>query len=147
MRLSGKLLQDTRQVLESGYQHELYQQFQDQAARNWNQLHTALSDMIIVKQYMVNLTIGGASSTLSRKEQTASYNYCRENSKAHQVAPRMTREEPYLYCNLSYTVFISPQCRIPWTCCPRKGGVKEMPVQSDSITYRINDMRPWKDQN
>ena len=51
---------------------ESYQRFQDQAARNWNQLHTALSHMTIVKQYTVNLTIGGASSIPSRKEQTAS---------------------------------------------------------------------------
>ena len=32
--------------------------------------------------------------------------YCIEkNSNVPQVAPRMSREEPYLYCHLSYTFF------------------------------------------
>ena len=65
--------------------------------------------------------------------------YCRKNSNVPQVAPRTSREEPYLHCHLSYTIFfLFIHCRVPWTCFPRKRGVKEMPVQSDSIIYCIN---------
>ena len=53
--------------------NESYQLFQDQAPGNGNQLHTALPHKTIVKEPTVNLTIGGAGSILSRKEQTASH--------------------------------------------------------------------------
>ena len=58
----------------------------------------------------------------------------------------MTRERPYLHCHLSYTHFF-PRVDIHEAVSPRKGGVKEMPVQNDSIIRCINNTKPQKEQN
>ena len=69
-----------------------------------------------------------------------------KNSNVPQVAPRTTRERPYLHCHLSYTKFFF-SVESQELVSPGKGGVKEMPVQNDSIIYCIKYTKPQKEQN
>ena len=63
-----------------------------------------------------------------------------------QVATRKIWENTYLYCHLTYTILF-PQCRVPEPVSPGKGGVKEMPVQNDSIIICIERHESLKEQN
>ena len=63
-----------------------------------------------------------------------------------QVAARENLENTYLYCHLTYTILFS-QCRVPEPVSPGKGGVKEMPVQNDSIIIYIQWHKSPKEQN
>ena len=65
--------------------------------------------------------LGGASSTLKWNGIYITLtSFVREITTDPQVASGTTREEPYFYCHLSYTIFF-PQYRDPWTWFPRKG--------------------------
>ena len=73
-------------------------------------------------------TLGGASSILKWNGIHIAPTYIvREITTDPQIASGTTREEPYCYCHLSYTVFFS-SIEFPGLSSPRKGGVKEMPV-------------------
>ena len=85
---------------------------------------TSLSFITTTKPDAIDRTTGEASSILSRKENNCHISIVGINSNDLQVAPRTTREDPTA---ISLTHFFS-QCRIPGTCFPGKGGVKEMPV-------------------
>ena len=65
----------------------------------------------------------GASSRLSRKENNCIISIVGKHSNVPQVAPRTTREGPYLYCHLSYTILYSVE--FPWNRLPRKGRSEE----------------------
>ena len=61
--------------------------------------------------------------------------------------PRATRLQNIQFnCHLTYTLFLS-QCRVPEPVSPGKGGVKEMPVQNDSIIICIQRHKSPKEQN
>ena len=68
------------------------------------------------------------AADLSEKENNCIISIVGKHSNVTQVAPRTTREGPYLYCHLSYTNFLQVQSFLG-IVYPRKGGVKEMPVQ------------------
>ena len=53
---------------------------------------------------------------------------------------------PTYILDLTYTLFLS-QCRVPEPVSPGKGGVKEMPVQNDSIIICIQRHKSPKEQN
>ena len=72
--------------------------------------------------------------------------YCKENSNVPQVAPRTTREDSTSTA-ISLTQFFFSSVRSQELVSPGKGGVKEMPVQNDSIIYSIKYTKPQKEQN
>ena len=102
--------------------------------------YAPLSDITTTKPDARYLTTGEASSTLSRKENNCYISIVGINSNVPQVAPRTTREYPASTA-ISYTFFFL-QVESQELVSPRKGGVKEMPVQNDSIIYCIKYTKP-----
>ena len=68
------------------------------------------------------------------------------NSNVPQVAPRATREDPTSTAiSLTQIFFFSVESQE--LVSPGKGGVKEMPVQNDSLIYCIKYTKPQNEQN
>ena len=99
-----------------------------------------VSDITTTKPDAIHPTTGEASSTLSRKENNCYISIVGINSNVPQVATRTTREYPTSTA-ISYTFFF-PSVESQELVFPRKGGVKEMPVQNDSIIYCIKYTKP-----
>ena len=103
-----------------------------------------MSDITTTKPDAIHPTTGEASSTLSRKENNCYISIEGINSNVPQVAPRTTRE--YLTSTaISLTQFFF-QCRVPGTCFPRKGGVKEMPVKMIASFTALNTQNPRRNK-
>ena len=66
--------------------------------------------------------------------------YCRHTQKESTGSNQEKfREDTYLYCHLTYTqIFFLSSVELYEPVSPGKGGVKEMPVQNDSIIHYIN---------
>ena len=91
-------------------------------------IHTTVTVLTNNTNLAIFPTQGGASSILKWDGiYIALTSIVREITTDSQVTSRTTREEPYLYCHLSYTIFFS-SIEFPGLDSPRKGGVKEMPV-------------------
>ena len=106
--------------------------------------YTSLSDITTTKPDAIHPTTGEASSTLSRKENNCYISIVGINSNVPQVAPRTTREYPTSTA-ISLTQFFF-QCRVPGTCFPRKGGVKEMPVKMIASFTALNAQNPRRNK-
>ena len=87
----------------------------------------------------------GASSRLSRKGNNCIISTVGKHSNVPQVAPRMTREGPYLYCHLSCTILYSVE--FPWNCLPWKGR-SEGDASTEVIAsfYCINTQSPRRNK-
>ena len=67
-------------------------------------------------------------------------------SNVPQVAPRMTREGPYLYCHLSYTFFCL-QCRVSLELIPWKGRSEgDASTKVIASSYCINTQNPGRNK-
>ena len=69
----------------------------------------------LANNFAIYLPTAGASSTLSGKELICIISIAGKHSDVPQVAPRTTREGPYLYCHLSYTFFSLSSVEFPWS--------------------------------
>ena len=103
---------------------------------------THLSDISTTKPDTIYPTTREASSILSRKENNCYISIVGTNSNAPQVAPRTTREYPTSTAISLTQFFFSSSVEFQELVFPRKGGVKEMPVKSDSIIYCIKYTKP-----
>ena len=104
--------------------------------------YTSLSDTTTTKPDAIYPTTEEASSILSRKENNCYISIVGINSNVPQVAPRTTREDPTSTAISLTQNFFFPSVESQELVSPRKGVVKEMPVQNDSIIYCIKYSKP-----